>query len=121
MPTVYWIQLTLREVIITSYFPIVGATFGQGCYFARDSSISIGIVDGGRFDGSPIRSIMLVKVITGKYCKGYDKMPWSDVLRRGCHSSVDNTVNPVEFIVYHDAAAYPEYVIKYWIDRSRNH
>ena len=30
----------------------------------------------------------------------------------GFHSTVDSESNPSIFVVYHDAAAYPEYVIK---------
>ena len=33
-------------------------------------------------------------------------------LKDGCHSTVDKCDKPSLFVVYHDAAAYPEYVIK---------
>ena len=33
-------------------------------------------------------------------------------LDNGCHSTVDYCNAPTQFVVYHDAAAYPEYVIK---------
>lgn len=56
---------------------------------------------------------MLVNVVTGKHCQGSAGMEWKDVAIQKCHSTVDNVFNPEQFVVYHDAAAYPQYVIRY--------
>ncbi|XP_067949686.1 uncharacterized protein [Watersipora subatra] len=71
--------------------------------------------------------ILLAKVVTGNTCKepnNYSSsqkrfwpsnnptlnMSWPDVNRKNCHSSLNRNSS---IVVYHDAAAYPEYVIKF--------
>ena len=58
------------------------------------------------------KHLILAKVATGRYCRGNNKMTRAN-LGDGVHSTVDSTSNPTIFVVYHDAAAYPEYVIKF--------
>ena len=62
--------------------------------------------------------MFLVKALTGEFCKGIKGMrylpaknPANPTVLYDC--AVDNTVNPVEFVLFHDAQAYPEYLITF--------
>ena len=85
----------------------VAVAYEQGCYFATTSEFSIRYATDGRE-----KYMIMAKVATGNYRLGN-----SDVTRKNLgdriHSTVDSTSNPTIFVVYHDAAAYPEYVIKF--------
>jgi len=50
---------------------------------------------------------MLVKVVTGNMIKGKANLNAKTMREKGSHS------NPDEIIVFHDAAAYPEYIVKF--------
>ena len=57
------------------------------------------------------------RVVVGVYCVGRENALKPD-LREGkdelpFDSTVDNEVNPAIFVTYHDAQAYPEYLIKF--------
>ena len=85
----------------------VAVVYGQGCYFATTSQYSMGYsTDGGE------KYMIMAKVATGNYRVG-DKHVTRANLGERVHSTVNNTSNPSIFVVYHDAAAYPEYVIKF--------
>ena len=85
----------------------VAVVYGQGCYFANTSQYSMGYsTDGGE------KYMIMAKVATGNYRVG-DKHVTRANLGERVHSTVNNTSNPSIFVVYHDAAAYPEYVIKF--------
>lgn len=55
--------------------------------------------------------MILARVLTGRYTKG-SKGTTVAMLPDGIHSTVNNMDNPTIFVVYHDAAAYPEYEIE---------
>ena len=65
--------------------------------------------------------MILARVITGEYClgkKSYKCAPRTTDENGNelkADSVVDSIENPQVFCVFEDAAAYPEYVIKYWI------
>lgn len=57
--------------------------------------------------------MILAKVVIGRQCVSkQDDIRWPGVSRLQCHSSRDSLVNPTSHTVFHDAAAYPAYVIK---------
>ena len=59
--------------------------------------------------------IIQARVITGEYVKGDKSMetaPWKTTSTAQYDSVVDNVQRPSIFVVYHDFAAYPEYIIK---------
>ena len=56
--------------------------------------------------------MILAKVVTGKYIAGNSLMDGKS-LPSGCRSTVNNVSSPSIFVVYHDASAYPEYVVQY--------
>ena len=95
----------LRDIHVTSnscwqiYF--AGVSFGRGSYFATTAQYSL----------QYSRDYMiLAKVATGRYYKGSSAVDRTK-LRSGYHSTVNDEANPSIFVVYHDAAAYPEYVL----------
>ena len=78
-----------------------GVSFGKGSYFATTAQYSLQYA----------RDFMiLAKVATGRYYKGSSAVDRTK-LRPGYHSTVNDEANPSIFVVYHDAAAYPEYVL----------
>ena len=61
--------------------------------------------------------IIMAKVVTGDYCKGNSScktIPYKPASRIDCYDSiVDDISNPTLFGVFHDTAAYPEYIIRF--------
>ena len=55
--------------------------------------------------------------MVGEYCRGVKDALTPDVLDAATHahydSTVDNPQDPSIFVTYHDAQAYPEYLIKF--------
>ena len=55
------------------------------------------------------------RVVVGEYCQGQSNA-LAPSIRQGnilYDSTVDNVSNPCMYITYHDAQAYPEYLIKF--------
>ncbi|KAJ8342153.1 hypothetical protein SKAU_G00320810 [Synaphobranchus kaupii] len=81
-----------------SYAGAHAAVHGKGTYFAVDPKYST--------------------VLVGEFTKGDDKMVAPPQRNPGksadlYDSVVDDTANPTMFIIFHDAQAYPEYLIKF--------
>ena len=91
------------------------ATFyGKGVYFARDSSYSTNKTYAVP-DKKGVQHMMYVRVVVGEFCKGVKDAITPDV-RSGLDlydSTVNNVADPSIFVTYHDAQAYPEYLIKF--------
>ena len=90
---------------------VAGTSYGKGSYFSTSSAYSVGY---SKDDGD--KYIILAKVATGRYRRGssaVDRRTLSQSSRQVFHSTVDNELAPSIFVVYHDASAYPEYVIKF--------
>jgi len=88
--------------------------YGKGVYFARDSGYSARR-SYAKPNGRGIQHMFLVRVTVGEYCLGKRDALTPDV--RAGHKLYDSTVNdvrePVIFVTYHDAQAYPEYLVKF--------
>jgi len=54
----------------------------------------------------------LAQVVTGRFRVG-DSDTDRKNLPEQYHSTVDDLENSTKFVVYHDAAAYPQYIIKF--------
>ena len=59
-----------------------------------------------------------MKALTGEFCKGAKGMrflppknPSNKTVLYDC--AVDDVANPMEFVIFHDAQAYPEYLITF--------
>ncbi|XP_063410842.1 uncharacterized protein LOC134693839 [Mytilus trossulus] len=92
------------------------ASYGNGVYFAVNSSYS-SKSQYSTPDNDNIKRIYLCKVLVGEYAKGQQDMrvPPQKYGASGSHilydSVVDNPSSPRIFVIFHDAQAYPEYLI----------
>ena len=92
--------------------------YGKGVYFARDASYSASTTYS-RPDANGVQRMFLCRVVVGEYCQGKNNMLTPDV-REG-HQLYDSTVDTVTnaaygpsiFVTYHDAQAYPEYLVHF--------
>jgi len=61
------------------------------------------------------QGIYLVKVLTGQPCKGHKDMRYLPSLPQNPGQNYDSAVedlnNPLEFVIFNDTQAYPEYCI----------
>ncbi|KAF6038116.1 PARP15 [Bugula neritina] len=88
---------------------------GAGCYFSTTSGYSDNW-------NSPVNAagekhMIMVRVVTGDFCKGDNSLktaPYKPGSKTEQYDSVvDDVSNPTKYVVYHDASAYPEYIVKY--------
>jgi len=95
--------------------------YGKGVYFARDSSYSASRVYSVP-DKKGNQYMMACRVVVGEYCRGKKDAVVPDVRDTRSHTLYDTTVgllgndtmrNPSIYVTYHDAQAYPEYIIKF--------
>jgi len=88
--------------------------YGKGVYFARDASYSSS-KQYSRPNAQNIQHMFLCRVVVGEYCLGKHDQLTPDV-RQG-HQLYDSTVNnmadPILYVTYHDAQAYPEYLVRF--------
>ena len=88
--------------------------FGKGVYFARDAAYSSS-AQYSRPDAQGVQHMFLVRVVIGEYCAGKRDQLTPDV-RQG-HQLYDTTVNKIQdpsiYVTYHDAQAYPEYLVSF--------
>lgn len=94
-----------------------GVLYGQGVYFAGDASYSSQSYLTGHKPGMK-RYMFLVKVLTGEFVKGNPSMRVLPPIKASektvlYDSAVDDVNNPMEFVIFHDTQAYPEYLITY--------
>ncbi|KAJ8600713.1 hypothetical protein CTAYLR_003923 [Chrysophaeum taylorii] len=82
------------------------AANGKGVYFAREYAYSISPTYSAS-DNRGIQNMFFVRVGVGNYCNGArDALTPSD-------STVDNEAYPSIYVTYHDAQAYPEYLVRF--------
>ena len=101
------------------YITISGVRFGQGVYFAGDASYSAQSYLTGQGASTPNKHMFYVKALTGELTKGNQGMrvlppinPKGDkTVVYDC--AVDDVTNPMEFVIFHDTQAYPEYLITF--------
>jgi len=90
--------------------------FGKGVYFARDASYSSSPkYSAPAPDGT--QHMFLCRVVVGEYCTGVKDALAPSVRDESKHmlfdSTVDNTHDPNIYVTYHDAQAYPEYLVHF--------
>lgn len=93
--------LIQKWISIANYYFVIGTTLGSGTYFGTGAAVAA-------YRGE---CIFMAKVLTGKFYKGDSSVSGVNLSPK-FHSTVDNVENPTVFVVYHDAAAYPEYLIE---------
>uniref|UniRef100_F6SIZ4 Poly [ADP-ribose] polymerase n=1 Tax=Ciona intestinalis TaxID=7719 RepID=F6SIZ4_CIOIN len=100
----------LKNNVNRHSYNLTATRFGEGVYFALESSYSH------RYCSGDVRHMLVVKVLTGDYCLGKEKMkepPKMEGTDRVYHSLVNNVNDPKIFVVFNDASAYPKYRITY--------
>lgn len=100
-----------------SYCGVHGIQYGQGVYFAADASYSAQHYHAGTKYGSK-RYMFLAKVLMGQYMKGNPSLRVLPAVESSSptvlyDSTVDDTNNPTEFVIFHDNQAYPEYLVTF--------
>lgn len=89
---------------------------GKGCYFARHAGYSINPLYASP-DEHGHQRVFCCRVLVGEYAVGAKDVPAPPVRRAEPHllydSTVDRLVQPEIFVTFHDAAAYPEYLIQF--------
>jgi len=88
--------------------------YGKGVYFAVESEYSTRDCYS-RPNAAGECFIFLCRVLVGEFCQGEEDgvapaVRYGDVLY---DSTVDNPRDPKIFVAYHDAQAYPEYLVKF--------
>jgi len=88
--------------------------YGVGVCFAKNAGYSVQDIYSPP-DSSNNKHMFLVKVLTGKYAQGNsgDIQPPARTSERDRDSNVDSVTNPSIFVIFHDAQAYPEYLITF--------
>merc|ERR1719181_1682451 len=88
--------------------------YGKGVYFARHSHYS----SNPKYstpDANGVQHMFACRVMVGEFCLGRPNMVTPDV-RKGntlFDSTVDRLENPTIYVTYHDAQAYPDYLIHF--------
>ena len=91
---------------------VSAANFGVGVYFALESKYSAQDCYS-RPNDAGVKHMLRVRVVIGKH--GIQGKQGMAVLPNEFDAAVDNTSDPKRFVIFHDTAAYPEYVIKFKI------
>ena len=88
--------------------------YGKGVYFARDAAYSANPLYSKPNDQG-VCYMFLCRIATGEYCQGR-RDALTPEARIG-HMLYDSTVNDIHdpsiFVTYHDAQAYPEYLLTF--------
>ena len=101
----------------------------QGVYFALTSSYSNNYAQA---DGSGIKSMFVCRVLAGETSQGHNEQVTPEVRIAATNQMYDSTTDSIDspepsdadpgkygggvrqmYVVYHDAQAYPEYLIRY--------
>jgi hypothetical protein len=107
----------IDNIVNSGYLPMlagsaVGAIWGDGTYFARDSKYSHDY-NGDKYE----RKMLLNRVIVGEWVQGAPGMKLYPLAKgekyRQCNSLVNKVNDPSIFVIQHSSQAYPAYVITY--------
>ena len=89
--------------------------YGKGVYFAKDIAYSTQTIYS-RPDPDGFQYILAAKVLVGKTCLGRANQPAPDFIKdsaRRYDATVDSLQRPSIVVVYNDAQALPEYLLKF--------
>ena len=90
--------------------------YGKGVYFALTSNYSDSYAHA---DAQGVKHMFICRVVVGEFCKGNNAQPVPDERLPASHVLYDSTTNDMNdaaremYVVYHDAQAYPEYLVEY--------
>ena len=94
-------------------FLVLATAHGAGSYFAVKSSYSANYA---QVNGQGHKYIIQARVITGEWCKSSPQMkatPYKPNSPQQYECAVDDVNNPTIYVVFEDAYAYPDYIIKF--------
>ena len=100
------------------FINIPATVYGQGTYFAAKFSYSARDIYSPIGGDRGFKHIYQVRVLTGEYTQGKEELrdaPSKSSANTAIKfdSVVDDVNNPEIFVIFHDAHAYPEYLIKF--------
>ena len=87
---------------------VTGTALGSGVYFAVDANYSMGYSSG--------RQMFQVRVLVGETVLGNSSLrtaPVKSGTNRPYDSVTNSTNSPSMYVIFHDAQAYPEYLISF--------
>ena len=90
--------------------------YGKGVYFALTSNYSDSYAHA---DAQGVKHMFICRVVVGEFCKGNNAQLVPDERLPASHVLYDSTTNDMNdaaremYVVYHDAQAYPEYLVEY--------
>lgn len=91
---------------------IVAVRYGHGSYFATTSAYSANYAAP---DQNQHKYVMQTRVLTGEWCQGDPNRkaaPYKNPTEQ-YESVVDDMNAPTIYVVFNDASAYPEYIVKF--------
>ena len=103
--------ISLNSIYLLFFLLVSAAIYGDGNYFAVNSSYSVSYAKPDMFG---YRYMYLAKVLVGEYTQGKPGMkapPKKGIGTDLYDSVVDSVHNPSIFVVFPDNQAYPEYLI----------
>ena len=89
--------------------------YGVGVYFATASSYSTGYTSQ---DSQGLRHMIQARVLVGEITQGNSglrALPIRSGTSRPYDTAVNSTSSPSMYVIFHDAQAYPEYIISFWL------
>ena len=101
--------------------------YGKGVYFSCDAASYLPMDSYAIPDAKGNQYVMACRVVVGEYCIGRRDALTPDIRDYNTQSLYDSTVgllgqdtmaNPSIYVTYHDAQAYPEYLIKFKIEEQ---
>ena len=105
-----------------SYCGVNGVVYGKGSYFARDACYSHNYTNLGA-NSNKGGNVAHAHLFVCKVLVGYNALGNSSIQTQNLpkapdgitpvDSTVNNTQDPSIFVIYHDAQAYPEYLVTY--------
>ena len=105
------------------FIHIPATMYGRGTYFAAKFSYSARNMYSPPGGDRGFKHIYQVRVLTGEYTQGKEglkdaplKSSANNVIK--FDSVVDDVNNPEIYVIFHDAHAYPEYLIKFFVKKD---
>ena len=96
------------------FVSFTATAFGKGVYFAKDPHYSLQDTYTPR-DSNGHKHLYMCNVLTGMFCRGDHDMkvlPENPLTANKPYNSAVNDINnPTIFVIFHDASAYPAYLI----------
>jgi poly [ADP-ribose] polymerase 10/14/15 len=104
------VEKIVAEGFNRSFAGYNATAYGEGCYFAKNSSYSIDYAGRRKNGGDGHRFMFLARALIGTFTKGEKGMKTSPP---GFDSVVNRILRPHIHVVFQDQQAYPAYIIEF--------